>query len=359
MSKKIKIVFFIATLNAGGAERVTVTIIKKLSPEIFDIYLVLVKEIGPFVEDVPSHVEIIDLNMNKTLFSIIKLRKILQNIQPSIVYSSLFRTHIAMDLALIGLDKSINRIYRSPTSPKILFSRDEMGYFMKKLITRAYSNADKVLAQTPEMKKEISEYHDVDTSKVITFLNPIDTDMIDEKIENSLNPFDAKSINVVAAGRLSEVKGFDILIDAFEKVLKKNNNFFLHIIGRDAGEETKLKQLTKKLFIENRVKFWGYQDNPFKFFFFSDLFVLSSRREGLPNAVLENIYIKKPIVATRCIPYMDRLIEDGESGFLVDVEDSQSLANAILSYKKLNIEKYNYMNKLIDVNKFFSNINSN
>jgi len=356
MSKKIKIIFYISTLNAGGAERISVTIMKQLDVKVFDIYLVLVKKVGDFLEYIPKYVKIIDLKKEKTLFSVVALRKTLVDIQPDIVYSTLFRTHIAMDWALVGLKKDIKRIYRSPTSPKVLFSRNEVGYFMKKMITRAYNNADRILAQTPEMKEEISKYHTVNSNKIITFLNPIDQEMIDKKIENSKNPFDENAINIVAAGRLSDVKGFDTLILAFEKVLKRNSRFFLHIIGRDAGEEQKLKKLAQKLSVESRVTFWGYQDNPFKFFFFSNLFVLSSRREGLPNAVLENIYIKKPIVATRCIPYMDRLIEDGKSGFLVDVEDSEALAKSILNYSQLDVSQYNYMDKLIDVNKFFSEI---
>ena len=357
MHKKIKILFYISTLNAGGAERITVTIMKQLDRELFDIYLVLVKKTGAFLDYVPKYVNIVDLKKEKTLFSVVALRNAVVTIQPDIVYSTLFRTHIAMDWALTGLNSNIKRIYRSPTSPKILFARDEMSYAMKKLLTKAYKNADKILAQTPEMKQEISEYHHIEENKVITFLNPIDTEMIDRKIENTQNPFDDTLINVVGAGRLSDVKGFDVLIVAFQKVLKQNSKFCLHIIGRDAGEEKNLRALAKELSIENRVIFWGYQENPFKFFFFSNLFVLSSRREGLPNAVLENMYIKKPVVATRCIPYMDRLIDDGKSGFLVDVEDSDALSKAILNYPQLDMGECNYMDKLIDINKFFSEIN--
>jgi len=353
MKKKIKIIFYIANLYVGGAERVTVTIMKKLDKEIFDIYLVLVKKEGPFLEDIPQYINIIDLKKEKTLFSIYRLRKVIKNIRPEIVYSTLFRTHIAMDWALIGLNFQVKRIYRSPTSPKTLFMRDEIGYLMKILIHKAYKNADKILAQTPEMKQEIAKYHNIEEEKVITFLNPIDSNMIDKKIKNSENPFDTTSINIVAAGRLSMVKGFDILILAFKKVLDKNKKFSLHIIGRDAGEEETLKKLTLSLSIDNRVTFWGYQDNPFKFFFFSDLFILSSRREGLPNAVLENIYIGKPIIATRCIPYMDKLITNGKNGFLVDIEDVESLASAILNYSELDIGQSNSIDGRIDINKFF------
>lgn len=346
--------FYIATLNPGGAERITVTIMRQLDPNLFDIYLVLVSEEGPFLKEVPNHVHIINLNKRKTLFSIFALRKVLKELKPYIVYSTLFRTHIAMDIALTGLREEIKSIYYSPTSPKLLFQRGEVGKVMRYFISRAYRNANSILAQTPEMKEEISEYHHIDRSKITVFLNPVDTEMIDEKIKNSINPFDGRRINIVAAGRLSTVKGFDVLIDAFEKVLKVNDRFHLNIIGRDAGEQTHLEKQVKDLSIEKEVTFWGYQDNPFKFFFFSDLFILSSRREGLPNVVLENIYLKKPIIATRCIPYMETLIKDTQSGFLVDIEDSEGLAQSILNYEQLDAEKFNYMDEITNVNGFFS-----
>ena len=281
------------------------------------------------------------------------LRKVLKDLKPDIVYSTLFRTHIAMDLALTGIRKKIKSIYYSPTSPKLLFQRGEVGKVMKFFISRAYKNANSVLAQTPEMKEEIAQYHNVNSNKITVFLNPVDIKMIEEKIKNQTNPFDNSVTNLVAAGRLSNVKGFDVLIGAFDKVLKVNDKFHLNIVGRDAGEQDSLEKLVKKFSIEKQVTFWGYQDNPFKFFFFSDLFILSSRREGLPNVVLENIYLKKPIIATRCIPYMETLIQDGESGFLVDIEESDALAKSILKYQQLNAEKFTYMDELTNVNSFF------
>ena len=209
---------------------------------------------------------------------------------------------------------------------------------MRLLLEKAYRSADKILAQTPQMRDEISNCHTINIDKIESFLNPLDTELIDKKIANSSNPFDNTMINIVAAGRLSTVKGFDTLINAFNLVLKRNSSFFLHIIGRDAGEKKNLEKMIIELSIENRVKFWDFQDNPYRFFYYSNLFVLSSRREGLPNAVLENLYLKKPIVATRCIPFMNELIDDGKSGFLVDVDDYIALSKAILNYKKMDIK---------------------
>ncbi len=362
MGLKIKIIYYISTLEAGGAEKVTVNFIRKLDRDIFDIYLILVEKRGSFLEFIPNYVKIIDLNSKKTLYSILKLRKEIKKIQPDIIYSTLFRTHIAIDLALVFIRERPKTLFRSPTSPKILIERGELSLIMRLLLEKAYQGADKILAQTPQMRDEISEYHNINIDKIESFLNPLDTELIDKKISNSSNPFDNTMINIVAAGRLSTVKGFDTLINAFNLVLKKkrSSSFFLHIIGRDAGEKKNLEKIIRELSIENRVKFWDFQDNPYRFFYYSNLFVLSSRREGLPNAVLENLYLKKPIVATRCIPFMNELIDDGKSGFLVDVDDYISLSEAILNYKEIDMKSIEdrKKGKSLEINSLLIDLNN-
>jgi len=353
MSSKIKVIYYISTLDVGGAERVTVNIIRSLDRKKFDIYLVLVEKVGSFLDLIPNYVKIIDLDAKKTIFSILKLRREIKKINPDIIYSTLFRTHIAIDLSLMFINKRPKTIFRSPSSPKILFEREELSWMMKLLIKRAYKHADKVLAQTPEMREEISNYHGIDIEKIDVFINPLDTTLIDKKIKNSVNPFDDNMINIVAAGRLSIVKGFDTLLYAFKDVLNKNSSFFLHIIGRDGGEGKKLQKIVEELNMGDSVKFWGFQDNPYKFFYYSQLYILSSRREGLPNTVLENLYIEKPIIATRCIPFMDKLINDKKNGYLVEVEDTKGMSNAILNYKQLTVNSFKDMDTVLNINNLF------
>jgi hypothetical protein len=86
MNKKIKIIYYLSTLNAGGAERVTVNLIRKLDREKFDIYLILVERVGPFLDLIPDYVKIVDLSVKKTLFSILKLKKEIKRIEPDIIY---------------------------------------------------------------------------------------------------------------------------------------------------------------------------------------------------------------------------------------------------------------------------------
>jgi len=346
-----------ANLHGGGAERVTTNIIKQLDKEKFDITLLMVLKEGVFLNEIPSYVNIIDLNVKKTIFSIFKLYRVIAKIRPDIIYSTMIHTSIALDIALSFIKSLPYSILRNPTSPKLLMEEGQLSFIWRFFLLRAYRNASKILAQTPEMKNEITQYYKVRQKKIDILINPLDTENMDNKIKSIENPFNVNKINIVSAGRLTYAKAFDTLLYAFEKVLKENNNFMLHIIGRDDGEEKKLKELCKILAIEEYVNFLGFQENPYKYFYYSDLYVLSSRREGLPNTVLENLYFKKPIIATDCIPFMYELIDNGKNGFIVHVDDPYSMAKAILNFKKL---KYDESKKFImnNINSYFNKIES-
>jgi glycosyltransferase involved in cell wall biosynthesis len=331
---KTKVLFFLPNLNAGGAERITVNILRQLDLEKFDITLVLVHEIGSFLKLIPKNIDVIDLDLNRTIFSIMKLRKIILELSPEVIFSTLIHTHISINLALMGMKNKPKSIFRSSSSPKLLIENNQLSFVLRKLLEHAYRNADKVLAQTPEMKSELIEYHGVHSSKIDVFLNPVDVEFIDEKLIDIINPFSNSTINVVAAGRLVHEKGFDVLIKSFKTVVQLNDQYRLYIIGNGSNKETeKHLKLIEQLNLQEYITLLGFQENPYKYFYFCDLYVLSSRREGLPNTILENLYLKKPIIATRCIPFMNVLIEDGKNGILVDVDNISSLSEAICNYK--------------------------
>ena len=342
--KKTKILFFLPGLYGGGAERVTVTLLRKLDKKRFDITLVLAVKCADYIDLIPKHVNMIDLNLKKTIFSLFKIRKIIQELQPNIVFSSLFRAHNVIYLSLLGVENKPIVILRSQNSPKLLLANNRLSILAKFLLEKAYNNADLIMAQTPEMKSEIIKYHNINGNKIEVFLNPLDTELIEKKIKNIENPFDNNQINVVAAGRLTRQKGFDVLVQSFKYIVDKDHNYFLHIIGNDDGEQENIQQMIHDLSLENNIKLWGFQKNPYKFFYYADLFVLSSRWEGLPNAVLENLYLKKPVVVTKCIPFMEQLVQENKNGKLVDVEDPIQLAHAILDYKSIELDFSNTLN---------------
>ncbi|PML94606.1 glycosyltransferase [Vibrio breoganii] len=337
---KHKILFFIPHLSGGGAERVAVNIMNQLDSKKYEVYLVILNRKHCEIIDIVSpSVKLIELGVDKTIISVLKLRNVISTINPHFLFSTLIRSHIAVDLALKFLKNKPKVIYRSPNSPKLLIENKQLSGLTKYLLDHSYRRADIVLAQTPEMKKELESYHKVSINKITVMLNPINREYINRSIESENNPFDCRLINVVAAGRLIYQKGFDILIESFSEVIKNNKKFRLFIVGEDVcNEKEKYLNIARNLGISDYVCFLGFQNNPYKYFYFSDLYVLSSRWEGLPNTVLENLYLKKPIIATKCIPFMNELISDGNNGILVDVNNVSELSRAILNYKEINTD---------------------
>ena len=325
-----------SNLWAGGAERVTVNILRQINKDKYDIVLLMVKKEGVFLDDIPSYVRIENMNSSKTIFTLLKVRKFIKLYQPDILYSTMLMTSIISAFSIKNLKKKPYLIMRHPTSPKVLIEEKSLSWYRRVLLEYIYRHcANEIISQTPEMKNELIKYHLIHKKKITVFLNPLDTELIDKKIKDIKNPFEEDKINIVSAGRITYAKAFDTLLYAFEKVILKNKNYRLHILGQDDGESQKIFELLEKLNLKKYVKFYGFQSNPYSFFYFSDLYVLSSRREGLPNAVLENLYLKKPIVATNCISFMNELIDENINGYIVDVDNVDMLSEAILNFRLL------------------------
>jgi len=351
-----KIIFFLPLMSGGGAERVTMNIIKGLNKEYFEPHLVLgTKSLGNSLHLIPRDIYQYDLETDKTIFSILKLRDIIKKINPHFIYTSLNRSHIAVNLALIGMKNRPKTIMRIPSSPKLVNRYIKNSTIFTIFLNKALQRANFIIVQTPEMKEETEIYHHIKKGNIRVLINPLDIELIEDSLEDK-SLFDKKYINVVASGRLSKEKGFDILIRAFQKVYIRNNNFRLYIIGPDYdNQEKKYEKLIEELDLSEIVNLLGFKTNPYKYYQHSDLFVLSSRWEGLPNAVLENIYLKKPIIATKCIPFMSQLIIDGENGFLVEVESIEELSDRILRYKELkDLGKKSF--ECSSVNSFFKGL---
>jgi glycosyltransferase involved in cell wall biosynthesis len=353
----IKILFLLPGLHVGGAEKVTITILKQLDPSIFDISLAVLQKEGELLLQIPNYVKIHSLNKSKTIFSILAIQKLIKLKKPDMIYSSLHRMNIAVYLASVLIKSNTVTVFRSQSSPKSELKYNQYSKTFLFLAQRAYRSADYVIAQTPDMVDEIHEVFGTKKENIKVLINPVDMDLIDLSVKEGKNPFDTSKINIIASGRIRLEKGYDILIKSFASVVQKNSRFRLHILGSDVvGDQKDLEELAKNLNLNNKITFWGHQNNPYLFYYYSDLFVLSSRWEGLPNVVLENLYLGKPIVATKCIPLMASLIKNNENGILVDVENIEQLSQAILDFSTLKIDDSANRISNTNINNFFEQL---
>ncbi|MBK7643817.1 MAG: glycosyltransferase family 4 protein [Planctomycetes bacterium] len=140
--------------------------------------------------------------------------------------------------------------------------------------------------------------------------NAIDTEEFRRRAPTSGKPF-----VIGAVGRLSEEKGFGLLIEACERLAAKGREFELRIAGEGPQKDALAAQIAASKF-GSRWKLLGFQKDTRALFEGFDLFALSSLREGLPNVVLEAMAMEVPVLATRC-GGMEAFAKHGEDAFLV------------------------------------------
>lgn len=136
--------------------------------------------------------------------------------------------------------------------------------------------------------------------------------------------------DIVSVGRFTEEKNYPLLIKAFYEVQKEKPEYELKIYGR-VDERLGLRELCKSLGIDAKVHFCGQVDHVEDYIRDAALYVMSSKSEGMPNALMEAMALGLPVVATDCPSGGPRqLIRDGENGILVKNDDVSALATGML-----------------------------
>ena len=144
-----------------------------------------------------------------------------------------------------------------------------------------------------------------------------------ENVDNSIS-----IIHLVAAGELSSRKGFDLLIKAL--ALCDDQRLYLTLLG-DGPMRQELEELAQFQGVARQIDFVGFQNNPYSFFAQADLFILSSRFEGVPNVVLEALACATPVISTPVGGIKD-LLGGIEGCFIAKGINAEDLAEAITQW---------------------------
>ncbi|MFN3528279.1 MAG: glycosyltransferase, partial [Candidatus Altarchaeaceae archaeon] len=134
-----------------------------------------------------------------------------------------------------------------------------------------------------------------------------------EELEENLKEIFEKNKVIISVRRFCSQKGFSFLLEAFSKVSQRFSDISLVILGEGENEK-ELKELARKLKIENKVYFLRFQKNPFKFLKNSVIFVSPTLREGFGNVLIEAMTCDIPTIATRCPSGPDEIITNRVNG---------------------------------------------
>lgn len=140
---------------------------------------------------------------------------------------------------------------------------------------------------------------------------------------------------VLAIGRLTDQKGFDLLLDAWFEVCKKIEGWELVIVG-DGEEEYSLKDKVKLLKIQDSVCFLPSTKNIGEIYKSSSIYCMSSRYEGLPMVLIEAQSFGLPIVSFNCETGPSDIVENGKNGFLANNQDTLDLSDKLIKMMKVD-----------------------
>ena len=226
-------------------------------------------------------------------------------------------------------------IVRSNSAP-IGWSKNPLKRLLFKIILNL---SDDVMVNSQDFKSDLKKEFNV-ISKCI--YNPLDKDIILEKSKSKAKKFfkKDKKLKILNIGRFTEQKDQITLLKSL-KIINNKIDFQAIIVGRGILKN-KLKKKIFEFNLSKNVKILNFQKNPFPIIKQSNLFILSSKYEGLPNVLLESLVLKKFIISSNCRTGPREILQNGKGGFLFEVGDHKKLAKQIIFYYR-NKRKCNQM----------------
>ena len=220
-------------------------------------------------------------------------------------------------------------ILRSNSSPSG-WSKNKFKNFFYKFGLKL---ANGIIVNSIEFKKELKKRFNVDSNCIYNPLNINEIKKLSKK-KVKLNFFKKDHLNIINIGRLENQKDHNTLINSINEI-KKKIKIKLLIIGNGSNQSELTKQI-KKMNLKKNIKILNDITNPFPYLIKSDLFILTSLYEGLPNVLLEAISLNKFIISTNCPTGPAEILDNGRGGILVPLKKYKKISEKILFFKKNN-----------------------
>lgn len=305
-------------LGAGGAERVIAQLAAHWCDTPYRLTIITFDHADDDVfHPLPANVAIERLGdasgsgLIGAIHKVFALRKALRRDPPDLLVSFLTKNNLLAAIASIGVPTGLVCCERN--NPE----RQKVHPLWNLFLPAAYRRADAIVCQTEGVKRCFPASV---ADRLVVIPNPF------ARIDRTAPTTNGKTI--CAVGRLTDQKGFDLLIDAFSRVLPDFPGWKLNIWGSGNDLPT-LEQQVLDLGLSESVFLLGISPRPGGWLDNADLFVLSSRYEGFPNALGEAMAAGLPIVATACDFGPAEMLEHGKSGWLVRNEDPAALADGL------------------------------
>jgi glycosyltransferase involved in cell wall biosynthesis len=323
-SKPQPVIMLTWSFVAGGSETYALTVARNLDRQLFTPILCALDQGGALEEEIkrlqiPHYVMHrkpgIQLGLMWRLFRLFRRNKV--RVVHTHHFNQLFYSFIGAKLCgarLIHTEHSIEAYKR----PKLRMALRLMSYFCHRIVVIGDDGAR-------VMREDVG----IPPQKLQIILAGVDLDSFGQPREQARNELDIDTDVPVAAivARLSSEKNHRNLLEAWKQVVTHIPQALLVMAGDGPEKESLVEEITR-LGLNDNVRMLGVRRDVARILAASNLFVLSSDREGLPVSVLEAMAASRPVVATD-VGDLSKVVKEGETGFLVPPKDSAAMAKAL------------------------------
>ena len=285
----------LSSLGGGGAEHVAVELCRQWANDGVKIQVVLLREGGVRVGDLPASVELHVLNIKRARYCLPKL--VLWEKRHGRCPTLAFGFEAAFAFAFgksIGLLQS-PLIFREGSLPEA-----NLSWARRLLYSLLLRNSDAVIVQSDSMIRRVGR-RQKNAQKIIAIPNPVQASLAPKNPEPDKAWEPREAVRLLSIGRLSPEKGFSELIEAFLSVHQARPGSALIIYG-EGKQRTQLEHLIAQNHLANAVRLPGYKRIDEMIWQQADIFVLPSRYEGQPNALMQAIAAGKRVISTPASP---------------------------------------------------------
>jgi glycosyltransferase involved in cell wall biosynthesis len=319
--------FVIYSMMAGGAERVAATLVNHWVDGGDELTLVTITSSDFDFYELDGRIDRVALDLARASRSwweslvnngriIMRIRKVMRRVKPDVVLSFIDVVNLRVLVAAFGT--GIPVVVEEHIDPAV-YSIGRVATVLRRLL---YRRARAVVVLTPGIAQWVSRIVAQSSLRVIP--NPVGEQFL--KPSQLTKP--GCGHKIVGMGRLELQKGFDLLLRAFAQCVHAHPGWTLDIVG-EGSEGDRLRALAEDLEIGSKVVLRGVIKDTERILREADLFVLSSRYEGFPMALLEAMASGLPVVSFDCRSGPREMIHDGVNGVLVAPNDVEALAKAM------------------------------
>lgn len=325
----MRIALHLWSLGGGGAERVALYLTQDFLSSGIAVDIVLWKEQGAFLKDIPSGARLINLGDGGYVKRLLVFSKWLFKEKPDALLCCQSLSNITGIVANLLSSRKTRIVLREPNTLE-RFRLEELWLLrhFPMLARPLYYFSNHIIAVSDSVAEDLRNILHIPANKITVIYNPIPTQKI-KTLANKLPEHEWFKDDVpiiLGAGRLVPQKDFATLLRAYAEIRK--NKFVRLVIFGVGAQKQLLLDLAAELEISDDVDFPGFTDNIYSYLATASVFVLSSIYEGCPNILLEALVCGCPVVATDCRSG-PREILAGKHGLLVEVGAVNEMAQAI------------------------------